>query len=141
MRSRDFIAALLAAPAAMLASSSAQAQTGSAPNCADPIFTAEINQCAEAEFRATEAEMEAVFAQAITQFAEQDRAHAEDDPQYTGAEVLLRESQSAWERSRSAFCGAGTTTFSGGSMRPAVHFTCFARMTRHRTEELRWLLD
>ena len=141
MSARAYLAALTTAAVMLSVAPSALAQPGRELNCADPLFTAEINQCAEANFRVAEEEMEAVFAQAIAQFAEQDRTHAEEDPQYTGAEALLRESQSAWESSRSAFCGASTITFSGGSMRPAVEFTCLARITRHRTEELRWLLD
>lgn len=141
MTSRTIMTGLLAALAILSAAPAAQTQPGREPDCADPLFQAEMNKCAEREREAAEAEMNAVFEQAIAQFAEQDRAYAEEGPGYASSEALLRESQEAWTTSRGAFCAARSSTFFGGSMRPAVHFSCLAMVTRNRAEELRWLLD
>ncbi len=124
-----------------LAAAPALAQPGSPLNCADPSFQAEMNMCAEIDFETADKEMNAVYGKAIAQFREQDLSYAEEGPDYVGAEKLLRESQRAWIGSRDGLCGARSLTFYGGSMRPAVQFSCLAMITRSRTEELRWLLD
>lgn len=141
MSARAYLTAFMAMAALLAAAPSAFAQPGQELDCTDPFSNREMNMCAEASFQAAEKEMQAVFAQAIAQFAEQDRTYAEEDPQYTGAEALLRKSQSAWEDNRSAFCGASTVAFGVGQMRPAAEFTCLTRITRNRTEELGWLLE
>lgn len=128
------LAAVWAAPAAF-------AQPGRALNCADPQFQAEMNMCAEADYETASAEMNAVYDQAIAQYREQDRTYAEADPQYTGAEKLLIESQKSWIASSAAFCSAQSVAFFGGSLRPTVHYSCLARLTRNRTEELQSLLE
>ena len=140
MTSRATLAALLLA-LATLCTPAALAQPGRALNCTDPQFQAEMNMCAEADFKAAEGEMTAVYKQAIAQFREQDRAYAEEGLEFVGAEGALAESQRAWIASRSDFCAAQSLTFFGGSMRPMVHFACLAMITRSRREELRWLLD
>ncbi len=140
MTSHARLAALLLTLATLCAPA-ALAQPGHALNCADPLFQAEMNMCAEADFKAAERDMAAAYELAIAQFREQDRAYAEEGPEFAGAEVALAESQKAWIASSGDFCAARSLTFFGGSMRPAVHFSCLAMITRSRTEELRWLLD
>lgn len=141
MTQRVSITAALAALTVLAAAPAALAQPGSPINCADPLFQAQVNMCAQMDHKAAETEMNAVFDQVIAQFREQDRAYAEEGPQYTGAEAMLRESQEAWATSSGALCAARSLTFFGGSMRPAVHSSCLAMVKRSRTEELRWLLD
>lgn len=141
MSARPSLVAFMAMAVLLAAAPTALAQPGREPNCADPLFQAEINMCAEADYRAADAAMNAVLAEAIAQFAEQDRAYAEEGPLYVGAEEALRESQDAWTRNRGDFCAARSLTFAGGSMRPAVHFACLAMITRSRMDELSWLLD
>lgn len=119
----------------------ALAQPGRVPDCADPLFQAEINMCARAEHEAADREMEDVLAQVIAQYAEQDRDYADLGPEYVGAEKLLAASQVSWVVSRKDFCGARGLTNYGGSMRPAVVSACFAMLARSRAEELRWLLE
>ncbi len=141
MSARTNMAAFMAIAVMLAATPSALAQPGRKPDCADPLFQAEMNMCAEADYRAADAAMNTVFAEALAQFAEQDRAYAEEAPLQVGAEEALRQSQEAWTRNRGDFCAARSSTFAGGSMRPAVHFSCLAMITRSRTEELNWLLD
>lgn len=123
------------------AAAPALAQPGHTPDCADPLFQAEINMCARAEHEAADKEMNEVLAQVIAQYAEQDRDYADLGPEYVGAEKLFAASQESWAVSRQDFCGARGLTNYGGSMRPAVVSACFAMLARSRTEELRWLLE
>lgn len=119
----------------------ASAQVSLTPNCADPLYQAEINMCARAEHDAADKAMNAVYEQLIAQLREQDRAYADLGPEYVGAAMLMAASQKTWTSSRSDACTARGLTNYGGSMRPAVVATCLAMMARSRTEELRWLLD
>ena len=121
--------------------SPALAQPGRTPDCADPLFQAEINMCARADAEAADKEMDSVVAQVISQYREQDRDYGDLGPEYVGAEKLFAASQASWVVSRKDFCGARGLTNYGGSMRPAVVSACFAMLARSRTEELRWLLE
>lgn len=141
MPARHGLSAALLTLAGLCCASSALARPGQTRDCTDPLVQAEINACAEDDYRAAEKEMAAVYAQLLAQFREQDRTYAEDEPQYTGAGEQLMQSQSLWAESSGALCAAGSSSFFGGSARPAVHFACLARMARSRTEDLRWLLD
>lgn len=140
MTSHARLAALLLTLATLCAPA-ALAQPGHALNCADPLFQAEMNMCAETDFNAAEVEMTAAYDAGIAQFRDQDAAFADEGPDYVGAEKLLAAAQRSWAINRDDFCGARSLTFFGGSMRPTVHFACLAMLTRSRTEELRWLLD
>lgn len=136
--------ARLAAPLlalATLCAPAALAQPGRELSCTDPQFQAEMNMCAEADFKAADAEMTAAYNTAIAQFRDQDAAFADEGPDYVGAEKLLAAAQRSWAINRDDFCGARSLTFFGGSMRPTVHYSCLAMLTRSRTEELRWLID
>jgi uncharacterized protein YecT (DUF1311 family) len=119
----------------------ALAQPSFAPNCADPFTQSEINMCARAEDEAADAEMSAVYDLLLAQLQDQDRSYAENGPEFVGAEILLRESQDAWSRSRSDLCAIPGLTFRGGSMRPAAVASCMASLALSRAEELRWLLE
>lgn len=141
MTSLTRLALATAALLALCAAPIARAQPGREPNCADPLFQAEINMCARADAEAADKEMQGVLEQVIAQYRQQDRDYADLGPEYVGAEMLLAASQKSWAASRSDFCGARGLTNYGGSMRPAVISACFAMLARSRTEELRWLLE
>lgn len=129
--------AALAAPGAP----AALAQPPQASDCEDTLFQAQVNRCAEATYTAASKEMMAVYEQALGQYREQDREIAEEEPRYAGAEMLLRESQTAWTTSRDDFCSARTLSAQGGTMGVGVRYSCLATLTRNRTEELRSVLD
>lgn len=118
----------------------ARAQISATPNCAVPFSQAEINMCAQAELQGADAEMSAVYELLLAQMQDQDRSYAENGPEFVGAEILLRESQEAWSRSRGDLCAIEGLTFRGGSMRPAAVASCMATLALSRAEELRWLL-
>ena len=130
-----------AALLALCATPGALAQPGREPNCADPLFQAEINMCARADAEAADKEMQGVLDQVLAQYSKQDRDYADLGPEYVGAEMLLKASQESWSVGRKDFCSARGITNYGGSMRPAVVSGCFAMLARSRTEELRWLLE
>lgn len=133
------IAALAMVAAVSAAPSFAQAL--SAAECENTLSQARMNVCAEADYTAAEAEMTAVYEQALAQYREQDRAIAEDDARYAGAEKLLAQSQAAWVASSHDFCAARTLSSQGGMMGVSVRYACLGRMTRNRAEDLRLLLD
>ena len=138
MLSRGSLAAMFAAAGALATAHSALAQP---PDCTEPLFQAQINQCAEASYKAADLEMRAVYDQALAQYREQDRRITEEDARYANAEMLLRESQEAWTTSSRDFCAARTQSAQGGTMGTGVRYACLALLTRNRAEDLRLLLD
>ena len=132
---------LAAVLAAFSLPTAAHAQPGAALDCKNPFFQSESNMCAKADHEKADAEMNAVYEQVLQQFREQDRAYAEEGPLYVGSEKALTDSQKAWTDSRSDFCSARGITFTGGSMRAGVVWSCYAMLARSRSEELRWLID
>lgn len=138
MLSRGSLAAILASAGTLATAHSALAQP---PDCTEPLFQAQINQCAEASYKAADLEMRSVYDQALAQYRDQDRRIAEEDARYANAEMLLRESQEAWTTSSRDFCAARTQSAQGGTMSASVHYGCLAMLTRNRTQDLQWLLD
>lgn len=92
--------------------------------CANPQTQAEMNICARNEFKAADIVLNRVYNQLMSKL---------DD---TG-KVKLKEAQGAWLKYRDADCDYEASLFEGGSMQPMVLSSCFARVTRARTAELR----
>ena len=122
MRLAFALLALLASPVA--------AQT---PDCANPIYQVEINACAEQDWLAADADLNAAYkaARAAMRALDADFAPAE-----RGAEAALRDGQRAWIAFRDGTCAAEGWIMRGGSAEPMLIYGCRARLTRVRAADL-----
>ncbi|OWU68731.1 hypothetical protein ATO3_23585 [Marinibacterium profundimaris] len=85
----------------------------------------EMNECAAAEYKAADAELNAAWKPAKAFFDE--AGHGED----------LLKAQRAWIAFRDANCQAEAAPYTTGSIQPLVFSSCMERLTRQRTEDLK----
>lgn len=62
-----------------------------------------------------------------------DKRYAQKEPR---AVSLLAESQTAWSRSKEAFCRSAAEEFSGGSASNALYLRCVLQQTERRTHDV-----
>ena len=84
----------------------------------------EMNACAEADFKAADAELNAAWKPAKAFY--DGTGHGED----------LLKAQRAWIAFRDANCWAEAAPYTTGSIQPLVFSSCMARLTRQRTKDL-----
>ncbi|MXP46838.1 DUF1311 domain-containing protein [Altererythrobacter luteolus] len=94
-------------------------------DCEDAMTQAEMNRCAEAEYRAADHDLNAAWRLA--------RARSGSDE--SGDELL--QAQRAWIAFRDAHCAFEAGIYRGGSIVPLIHSNCMTSLTRARTEQLR----
>lgn len=56
------------------------------------------------------------------------------------AEQKLRQAQSAWLQYRDANCESEASIYEGGSIRPAVYYSCLASITQERVARMKEFL-
>jgi uncharacterized protein YecT (DUF1311 family) len=105
-------------------------------DCRAPAYQAEMNFCAQADWEAADAELNAAYKAARVSMQ---RADASLPAAQRGGEVALRDAQRAWIAFRDNACAAEGWQFHGGSAEPMVIYGCRARLTRARTADL-WAL-
>lgn len=128
---RLLIAALCLGPCAV------QAQDAP-PGCENATTQMEMTACAEQDWIAADAELNAAWAPAMARM----RALDEGQPEtLKGAAEALRAAQRAWVGYRDLACTAEGYQYHGGSMEPMVIYSCRARLTEQRTEELKALAE
>jgi uncharacterized protein YecT (DUF1311 family) len=88
----------------------------------------EMNDCAAAAYGQADAALNAVWPQ----------TRAMMDQIGAGADLL--DAQRKWIAFRDAACQAESAPFEGGSIQPLVWFSCLARLTLRRTEDLQALV-
>jgi len=96
-----------------------------APNCANPVTQADMNQCSYAAWLAADAELNRLWGIA------KPRADA------GGYGRALLDAQRAWIAYRDAACAAEAAPYAGGSIQPLIVNSCFERLTLRRNEDLR----
>lgn len=105
-------------------------------DCRAPATQLEMTVCAEADWQAADADLNAAYraARGAMQAADAGWPAAQ-----RGAEVALRDAQRAWIAFRDNACAAEGWPFRGGSAEPMVVYGCRARLTRDRAADL-WAL-
>lgn len=106
-----------------------------AQDCANPQTQLEINECAALFYKLADEDLNLAYGLA------RDMARQIDSDSPAGqdsAVTLLRDAQRAWISYRDLACSAESMLAAGGSMQPALRFGCLERMTRTRTEDLRY---
>lgn len=88
----------------------------------------DMNACAEADYKRADADLNAYWRPV--------KAHYDA----IGAGDVLLDAQRKWLAFRDAACAAETAPYAGGSILPLVHWTCLARLTWARADDLRALM-
>ncbi|HST52974.1 MAG TPA: lysozyme inhibitor LprI family protein [Pyrinomonadaceae bacterium] len=117
---KKIVPALFLSCAALLINVSAQKRAAKSP-CYDARTQLEMNECADKQFQAADAELNRVYKQLVSK--------AENDPKLKTAEV-------SWLKYRDDNCAYEASMYEGGSMQPMVYSFCLERMTKARTAEL-----
>ena len=110
-------------------SASAQRRAVKDP-CRDPQSQAEMNLCAREKFKAADAELNRVYNRLASKLGDDE-----------GRREKLKAAETAWLKYRDDNCEYEASFFDGGSMRPLILSSCFERMTKARTSELRGQIE
>lgn len=97
--------------------------TTAADMCADPQDQATMNQCADKDYKAADAELNAQYGKIIARLA--------DNPD---AKQLLIAAQRSWIAYRDAECAFRASGVAGGSIYPYVLLQCTTELTNLRLE-------
>jgi uncharacterized protein YecT (DUF1311 family) len=104
-------------------------------DCQDIRNTVESNFCAEKDFDAADAKLNALYKKVLAQIAETDLEKPYDRSSW---DTAMREAQRAWVTFRDADCkGAVPMEWSGGSGTSAAVLGCMTEKTETRTRELK----
>jgi len=103
-------------------------------DCANAMAQMEMTYCAEQDWIAADAALNAAYKEAM---AVQKRLDADLPADQRGAADFLRQAQRAWVGFRDAACAAEGYQAHGGSMEPMLIYACRARLTAARAEDLR----
>ena len=94
--------------------------------CGEDGTQAEANACARRDSQKADAEMNAVYDRLMTELA----GYGSKDQQ------RLRRAQATWFQYRDANCESEASIYEGGSIHPAVYYSCLAVVTRERARRL-----
>jgi len=106
-------------------------------DCANAVAQVEMNFCAEQEFQAADAALNAVYKQARAAMRDTDAGLPVAE---RGAEAALRDAQRAWVIFRDQACVAEAYGWHGGSGQPMIYSGCRARLTQTRVSDLQGLV-
>lgn len=98
--------------------------------CPDAQSQAELNECADKSYKASDAELNTLYRQI--------RRRLNDDPDTS---KLLVAAQRAWVTFRDAECGFSSSMTSGGSAYPMVWAMCLDGLTKSRIEDFKGYLN
>ena len=107
-------------------------------NCEKADTQMEMNYCAEQDFNAADADLNAQWKVTRKVLADWDKKL---DVDQRGAENALLKSQRAWIDYRDGECEAEGYSAHGGTMEPMLVMSCKAELSKVRTEELKQLAD
>lgn len=110
------------------------------PNCDDATSNLEMRQCAYAEFKASDKELNAVYAQAMASLKE---TYGPAEIRQAGGQnpaTDLKDAQRKWIAFRDANCRSLGTQMLGGSGQQTIVAGCLASMTKDRVKELKSFL-
>jgi uncharacterized protein YecT (DUF1311 family) len=103
-------------------------------DCTSPMAQQDMNYCAEKDFEAADAELNAVWKEARKAAKAID---AEQPGDLKGADKALLAAQRGWIAYRDGQCELAGFEARGGSMEPMLVSGCKAELTRARTKELK----
>ncbi|MDF1715341.1 MAG: lysozyme inhibitor LprI family protein [Antarcticimicrobium sp.] len=104
-------------------------------DCSAPQTQSDMTQCAALMYQAADADLNLAYGLARGMARQLDAAGGANAP---GAERRLRDAQRAWIAFRDLACETESLLAYGGSMQPMLRLSCLERLTRARTEDLRY---
>jgi uncharacterized protein YecT (DUF1311 family) len=105
-------------------------------DCSNPMAQVELTYCAEQDWIATDNDLNEAYKVAMAAMKAVD---AGLDADQRGAVENLRNAQRAWITFRDAACAAEGYLMHGGTAEPMVIYSCRARLTAQRAEDLFYL--
>lgn len=112
-------------PTALLAGLFASSTLAQDVDCAKAYTQFDMNVCADQDYKAADAELNAAWTEA--------KATADA----VGAGPALLDAQRKWIAYRDAACKAEAAQYEGGSIQPLIRLTCLTRLTERRSTDLR----
>lgn len=106
--------------------SHSQEKRVSRPPCGEHGTQAEANACARREYQKADSEMVAVYHRLMIELASYGDKHQQ----------RLRRAQASWFQYRDVNCENEAAIYEGGSIRPAVYYSCLASVTQERAKRL-----
>jgi uncharacterized protein YecT (DUF1311 family) len=97
---------------------------GAAAQCKDAVSTKDMQDCADAEYKKADAELNSVYQATLKKLKPDDGA-------------LLRKAQRAWLVYRDAHCDAQYHLFAGGSIAAVSLTQCRATLAAFRAKEIK----
>ena len=107
-------------------------------DCDNAQTQLEMTFCAEKDWQAADAELNAAYKTAMADMKEMDSDLPGD---LKGAADALREAQRAWIPYRDKACASYGYLARGGSLEPQLIYSCRADLTRQRVKELNELTE
>lgn len=107
-------------------------------DCATAMAQQEMNICAEMDWQAADADLNAAYKTVMAAMKDMD---ANLPTELQGAEDALRTAQRAWIGYRDAHCETAGFPMRGGSAEPLLVYGCLRQVTENRTDELLELLN
>ncbi|MCM2473219.1 DUF1311 domain-containing protein [Rhizobium sp. CG5] len=107
-------------------------------DCANAMTQFDMNACAQKDYEAADARLNAQWKLTKTAMADVDSGL---DEALKGASKALLDGQRAWIAYRDAQCTLAGFEARGGSMEPMLVSGCLAELTDARTKELKALAD
>lgn len=107
-------------------------------DCTEPVTQADMSQCARIMFEAADGDLNHAYGMAIDAAKQMDQNLGAGE--VTNA-AMLRDAQRAWLPFRDKACAAESNLVRGGSMQPMMALSCLERLTRQRTEDLRYFSE
>ena len=127
--------ALLACPA-LAETGGAVGAAKAKVDCSAAMSQVEMTYCAELDWNAADGDLNTAYAKAMVLMKGIDAANP---PDLQGAAAALRDAQRAWLPFRDKACAAEGYLLHGGTGETLAIYTCRARLTRARTDDLRAL--
>ena len=106
-----------------------------AQDCSNPTSQSEMNHCAYAAYQAADEDLNLAYRMAMDSAKQMDQYLAPGE--VTNSE-MLRDAQRAWIPFRDKACAAESNLARGGTMQSMLVSSCMERLTRQRTEDLRY---
>jgi uncharacterized protein YecT (DUF1311 family) len=105
-------------------------------DCENAEMQLELTYCAEQDWIAADADLNAAYGEAMAMMKEIDAGLPKDQQ---GAAAFLRDGQRAWIAFRDASCAAEGYIMHGGSGEPMLIYGCYARLSAARAIDL-WMI-
>jgi uncharacterized protein YecT (DUF1311 family) len=105
-------------------------------DCSAAQTQMDLTFCAQQAWMAADEDLNLAWGLAMAAARAQDAAYL--PPGAPPAADMLRAAQRTWITFRDQACAAESNLARGGSMQPMLDFSCRERLTRQRTEDLRY---